>query len=111
MNFERFPGAQYANIFSYLPSDDREGYAELDEETLHLVGDVPGYVGYESVKNAEGRSIFISYWQSMEAVNEWRRMPVIKSLRATGNSGMRPTTACSLKLNIQQNTIPKYYNL
>ena len=38
MNFERFPGAQYANIFSYLPSDDREGYAELDEETLHLVG-------------------------------------------------------------------------
>ena len=62
MNFERFPGAQYANIFSYLPSDDREGYAELDEETLQLVGDVPGYVGYESVKNAEGRSIFISYW-------------------------------------------------
>ena len=45
MNFERFPGAQYANIFSYLPSDDREGYAELDEETLHLVGDVPGYAG------------------------------------------------------------------
>ena len=42
MNFERFPGAQYANIFSYLPSDDRDGYAELDEETLHLVGDVPG---------------------------------------------------------------------
>ncbi|MBL6658900.1 MAG: antibiotic biosynthesis monooxygenase, partial [Cryomorphaceae bacterium] len=49
-----------------------EGYAELDEETLQLVGDVPGYVGYESVKNAKGRSIFISYWQSMEAVNQWR---------------------------------------
>ena len=31
MHFERFPGAQYANIFSYLPSNDREGYAELDE--------------------------------------------------------------------------------
>lgn len=72
MNFERFPGAQYANIFSYLPSDDLKGYAELDEETLQLVADVPGYVGYESVKNSVGRSIFISYWQSLEAVNEWR---------------------------------------
>ena len=72
MNFERFPGAQYANIFSYLSSDDSEGYAEFDEETLLLVGNVQGYVGYESVKNAGGRSIFISYWQSMEAVNAWR---------------------------------------
>ena len=73
MNFQRFPGAKYANIFSYQPSDDRDGYEEMDEETLRLVGDVPGYVGYESVKNAEGRSIFISYWESLEAVDQWRK--------------------------------------
>ena len=66
MNFERFPGAQYANIFSYLPSDDREGYAELDEETLQLVADVPGYVGYESVKNSVGRSRLVKIEYSSE---------------------------------------------
>ena len=67
MNFERFSSVQYANIFSYLPSDGLKGYAELDEETLQLVGDVPGYVGYERVKNSVG--IFI---ERVEAVNELR---------------------------------------
>ena len=66
MNFERFPGAQYANIFSYLPSDGLKGYAELDEETLKLVGDVPGYVGYESVKNSVGRSMLVKIEYSSE---------------------------------------------
>ncbi len=66
MNFERFPGAQYANIFSYLPSDDLKGYAELDEEPLQLVADVPGYVGYESVKNSVGRSMLVKIEYSSE---------------------------------------------
>ena len=66
MNFERFPGAQYANIFSYLPSDDLKGYAELDEETLQLVADVPGYVGYESVKISVGRSMHVKIEYSSE---------------------------------------------
>jgi heme-degrading monooxygenase HmoA len=72
MNFKRFPKASYANIFSYRPSTDREGYAEMDELTLHLVGEIDGYCGYESVKNEEGRSIFISYWESLEAIDRWR---------------------------------------
>ncbi len=66
MNFERFPGAQYASIFSYLPSDDPKGYAELDEETLQLVADVPGYVGYASVKNSVGRSMLVKIEYSSE---------------------------------------------
>ena len=66
MNFERFPGTQYANIFSYLPSDDHKGYAELDEETLQLVADFPGYVGYESVKNSVGRSMLVKIEYSSE---------------------------------------------
>ena len=66
MNFERFPGAQYANIFSYLPSEDLKGYAELDEETLQLVADVPGYVGYESVKNSVGLGMLVKIEYSSE---------------------------------------------
>ena len=66
MNYVRFSGAQYANIFSYLPSDDLKGYAELDEETLQLVADVPGYVGYESVKNSVGRSMLVKIEYSSE---------------------------------------------
>ncbi len=72
MNHERFPGAKYANIFSYLKSDNHEGYKEMDEETLGLVGHIQGYLGYESVTNNDGRTIFISYWNSLKAINEWR---------------------------------------
>jgi len=72
MNHQRFPGAKYANIFSYLSGNQSEEYLELDEHTLELVGGVPGYLGYESVKNDQGRTIFISYWESLEAVNQWR---------------------------------------
>ena len=71
MNHERFPGAKYANIFSYLKSDDPEGYKEMDEETLGLVGKIQGYLGYESVANNNGRTIFISYWSSLKAIEEW----------------------------------------
>lgn len=70
---DRFPGANYANIFSYKRSEDLDGYEAMGEETLQLVGDVPGYVGYESVDDGAGRSIFISYWESLEAIDNWRK--------------------------------------
>lgn len=69
---DRFPGAKYANIFSYQRSKELDGYDEMGEETLQLVGDVPGYLGCESVDNGAGRTIFISYWESAEAVDVWR---------------------------------------
>lgn len=80
----RFPNAQYANIFSYRRSDDLEGYAALDEQTLHLVGEVPGYCGFESVDNGSGRSIFISYWESLEAVDAWRNNAVHREAKGHG---------------------------
>ena len=72
MNHDRFPVAKYANIFSYLKSDNNEGYKEMDEETLGLVEHIQGYLGYESVTNNDGRTIFISHWNSSKAINDWR---------------------------------------
>lgn len=51
---------------------DLSGYAEADERTLKLVMQQPGFLGYESLK-AEGRGMFISYWQSAEAIDAWRK--------------------------------------
>lgn len=61
----------YAVIFASTKSDDLEGYAEMDEKTMTLAAQQPGYLGYESV-TAENRSIFISYWESKEAIENWR---------------------------------------
>ena len=84
MNHERFPGAKYANIFSYLKSDDCEGYTEMDEETLGLVEHIQGYLGHESVNNNDGRTIFISYWNSLKAINEWRINSRHKAAKSQG---------------------------
>lgn len=62
----------YAVIFSSTKSDDLEGYKEMDELTMKLAQEQAGFLGYESVNNAN-TGIFISYWESMDAINIWRK--------------------------------------
>ncbi|MEY2963666.1 MAG: hypothetical protein RL754_927 [Bacteroidota bacterium] len=97
----RFPGAQYANIFSYRRSEDLEGYAELDEQTLQLVGEVPGYCGYESVDDGAGRSIFISYWESREAIDQWRENSVHKAAKSQGKRWYEAYHSLLVKIEYQ----------
>jgi heme-degrading monooxygenase HmoA len=65
----------YAVIFSYVIGSDLTGYEEMDAQTLTCARLIPGYLGYESVKQ-DGRSIFISYWSDLQAIEAWRRDPV-----------------------------------
>lgn len=62
----------YAVIFSSTKSDNLEGYKEMDEETMNLAQEQSGFLGYESVNNGN-TGIFISYWESMDAINGWRQ--------------------------------------
>lgn len=62
----------YAVIFSSTKSDDLQGYAEMDEVTMRLAQEQNGFLGYESVNNGN-TGIFVSYWESMEAINSWRQ--------------------------------------
>jgi heme-degrading monooxygenase HmoA len=62
----------YAVIFSSTKSSDLECYAEMDEITMKLAHEQPGFLGYESAGN-EGKSIFISYWESKDAIENWRK--------------------------------------
>jgi heme-degrading monooxygenase HmoA len=62
----------YAVIFSSTKSENLDGYAEMDETTMKLAQEQPGYLGYESVAN-DNKSIFISYWKNKEAIENWRQ--------------------------------------
>jgi heme-degrading monooxygenase HmoA len=73
----------YANIFSYVPSIERDGYAEMDEATLLEVQEIPGFLGYE-VTGTETRRIFISYWKDMAAINHWRVNATHKKAKSHG---------------------------
>lgn len=73
----------YANIFSYVPSQNREGYAAADEATLREVQHIPGFLGYE-VTGSDTRRIFISYWRDMDAIDAWRKNHTHQNAKSRG---------------------------
>jgi len=59
-----------AVIFTNLRTEIDEGYGEMAEEMVRLAELQPGYLGHESVRN--GLGITISYWESLEAIKNWK---------------------------------------
>ncbi|PNB41697.1 hypothetical protein C1X64_38640, partial [Pseudomonas sp. GW456-E7] len=54
----------YAVIFSSVRSENDPGYGETAERMVSLAADQPGFLGVESVREAGGRGITVSYWDS-----------------------------------------------
>lgn len=73
----------YAVIFVSEKKADLTGYAETNDRMMTLVQELPGYLGYESVKQ-ENKGIFISYWQSMESIESWKNNKEHNQAKADG---------------------------
>lgn len=63
----------YAVIFSSQRSDEVDGYDATAQRMVELAAQQPGYLGIESVRNAEGAGITVSYWESEDAIRAWKR--------------------------------------
>lgn len=62
----------YAVIFSSQRNAADNGYADMARRMVELAAEQPGFLGVESVRNAEGFGITVSYWASEEAIKAWR---------------------------------------
>ncbi|MFJ7978794.1 antibiotic biosynthesis monooxygenase family protein [Lysinibacillus xylanilyticus] len=63
----------YAVIFtSKRTVEDGEGYAKMAEVMDELAQKQPGFIRVESARNADGKGITVSYWESLEAIQAWR---------------------------------------
>ena len=62
---------KYAVIFASTKHNPNEEYQSLDQELMDLASSQLGFLGYESLAHGN-QSIFISYWDSREAVATWR---------------------------------------
>jgi len=60
----------YGVIFTSLHSEITEGYSEMAKEMHELAKIQPGYLGFESAREELG--ITISYWESKEAIKNWK---------------------------------------
>ena len=61
----------YAVIFNSIRTEqDQEGYEAMADRMVELAAEQPGYLGFESVR--DGLGITISYWDSLEAIRQWK---------------------------------------
>ena len=83
----KFDGDEYwAVIFtSYLPTAD-DAYAKTSDRMVELAATMPGFLGVESVRDAAGHGITVSYWKDQESIANWKQHAEHRIAQATGRS-------------------------
>jgi len=75
----------YAVIFSSRRSpQDEAGYQEASARMLELAAQQPGYLGAESVRDADGFGITVSYWTDEAAIAGWKAQAEHAEIRERG---------------------------
>lgn len=83
--FARIPAPPYyAVVFSSQRRGADDGYGATAERMVELAAGMPGFLGVESVRGADGFGITVSYWTSEEAIAGWRRHAEHAVARARG---------------------------
>ena len=63
----------YAVIFTNQRRDDGDkGYGATADRMVELAATMPGFLGIESVRNADGLGITVSYWRDENSIRNWR---------------------------------------
>jgi heme-degrading monooxygenase HmoA len=63
-----------AVIFSSLrTADDPDEYEAMAARMLELAATMPGYLGVESARGADGFGITVSYWTDAASIENWKR--------------------------------------
>ena len=76
----------YAVIFtSHLPISD-DAYAKTGERMRELAASMPGFLGIESVRDANGHGITVSYWKDAESIANWKQQAEHRIAQSTGKS-------------------------
>ena len=88
---EQFPTSPgcYAVIFTSVRRErDGDGYDDLSDRMVELAQAQPGYLGLESARNDGGVGITISYWESLEAIANWKRHAEHLEAQRQGKRGL-----------------------
>ncbi|NVK18090.1 MAG: antibiotic biosynthesis monooxygenase [Methylocystaceae bacterium] len=74
MSAKKLPAPPYyAVIFvNQRSEEDGEGYGQTADHMVELAQQQEGYLGIESVRDAKGKGITVSYWRDMNAIKDWK---------------------------------------
>jgi heme-degrading monooxygenase HmoA len=62
----------YAVIFSSQRTAVDDGYGAVGDRMVELARQQPGFLGFETARDANGFGITVSYWRSLEDIAAWR---------------------------------------
>ena len=62
----------YAVIFTSERTSRDDGYRATAQQMLELAAGQNGFLGVESVREEGGLGITVSYWASLDAIQEWK---------------------------------------
>jgi heme-degrading monooxygenase HmoA len=62
----------YAVIFTSERTEGDHGYEAMAKQMVELASQQPGFLGVESVRDENGIGITVSYWDSLEAIQQWK---------------------------------------
>ena len=74
----------YAVIFTSTRTEVDEGYGDMAMKMVEMASQQPGFLGVESARDANGLGITVSYWESEEAIANWRRNAEHRVAQSTG---------------------------
>lgn len=75
----------YAVIFTSTTTNDTGGYAEAATRMIELAAEQTGFLGVDSARE-DGLGITVSYWESEDAIEAWKRHAEHSVIRDTGRS-------------------------
>lgn len=75
----------WAVIFTSARTEVTEGYAQTADQMLALAAQQPGYLGVEFAGD-DAASITVSYWESLDAIAQWRRHADHSAAQAAGRA-------------------------
>jgi heme-degrading monooxygenase HmoA len=76
----------YAVIFSSKRTEGDRGYGRTSDRMVELAAQQPGFLGIESARGADGFGITISYWESEEAIGNWKANMEHRAAQDAGKS-------------------------
>jgi Uncharacterized enzyme involved in biosynthesis of extracellular polysaccharides len=77
----------YAVIFTSERTGGDNGYAKMADKMVELAATQPGFLGIESSdRDRDGLGITVSYWESLEAIQNWKEHSMHKAAQEKGKT-------------------------
>ncbi|MFB7638836.1 antibiotic biosynthesis monooxygenase family protein [Peribacillus butanolivorans] len=75
----------YAVIFSSQRTEGDNGYGKMSDKMEELASQQQGFLGVESARD-EGLGITVSYWESLDAIKNWKEHSAHKVAQDKGKT-------------------------